>query len=304
MKVALVQMTSLPDIKKNISFMTESILQAKSKSSDLVLFPENCGYMGPGKMMRSNATLEKNHPVLNMAINYAKKYSISILLGSIAVLKTKNRNIKMANRSYFIDDAGNILGKYDKIHMFDAIVSKSESYKESDSYHAGDKIVNVNSNILSAGYFIIWIHINIFYIIIIYFIFNKIIIIYIFIKNFNVNSNIGNFGLSICYDIRFPELYIKLAKRGANIITIPSAFTVDTGRAHWRVLLRSRAIETSSWVLAPAQIGNHYGKRKTWGHSMVIDPWGRVIAEADENDNIIYADIDIALSQKVRSVWS
>ena len=261
MKVALVQMTSLPDIKKNISFMTESILQAKSKSSDLVLFPENCGYMGPGKMMRLNATLEKNHPVLNMAINYAKKYSISILLGSIAVLKTKNRNLKMANRSYFIDDAGNILGKYDKIHMFDAIVSKNESYKESDSYHAGDKIVNVN-------------------------------------------SNIGNFGLSICYDIRFPELYIKLAKRGANIITIPSAFTVDTGRAHWRILLRSRAIETSSWVLAPAQIGNHYGKRKTWGHSMVIDPWGRVIAEADENDNIIYADIDIALSQKVRSVWS
>ena len=108
-------------------------------------------------------------------------------------------------------------------------------------------------------------------------------------------------GLSICYDVRFAYLYRELAKRGAKILTIPAAFTVPTGEAHWETLLRGRAIETGSYVIAPAQTGEHDGGRKTWGHSMIIDPWGRVLADAGEETGIIYADLDMAEVDKARA---
>lgn len=100
-------------------------------------------------------------------------------------------------------------------------------------------------------------------------------------------------GLSVCYDVRFAYLYRKLAKAGATILTVPSAFTKPTGRAHWEVLLRARAIETGSFVIAPAQGGKHEDGRKTWGHSLVIGPWGEVIAELEnEEPGLLYAEID------------
>lgn len=98
-------------------------------------------------------------------------------------------------------------------------------------------------------------------------------------------------GLSICYDIRFPELYRKQADRGADIITIPAAFTRPTGRAHWEILLRARAIENSAYVVAPAQTGKHGEKRETWGHAMIIDPWGNVLSNAGTEPGMAVADI-------------
>lgn len=108
-------------------------------------------------------------------------------------------------------------------------------------------------------------------------------------------------GMTICYDVRFSYLYRALAKQGAQIISIPAAFTVPTGEAHWEVLLRARAIETGSFVIAPAQTGEHEGGRKTWGHSMIIDPWGRVLADGGKDIGIIYADLDIADVAKARN---
>ncbi|KAA5803679.1 carbon-nitrogen hydrolase family protein [Alkalicaulis satelles] len=100
-------------------------------------------------------------------------------------------------------------------------------------------------------------------------------------------------GLSICYDVRFAYLYRRLAKAGATVMTVPSAFTRPTGRAHWEVLLRARAIETGSFILAPAQGGKHEDGRKTWGHSMVIGPWGEIIAQlAHDEPGLLYAEID------------
>ena len=90
---------------------------------------------------------------------------------------------------------------------------------------------------------------------------------------------------------------------GCNIITIPSAFTVNTGKFHWETLLRARAIETSCWILAPAQIGKHYAKRETWGRSMVIDPWGNIIVKAKNKEKIIYAEVDINKSKEIKSIW-
>lgn len=107
-------------------------------------------------------------------------------------------------------------------------------------------------------------------------------------------------GLSICYDLRFPALYRRLAEAKAQVIFVPSAFTQQTGQAHWHVLLRARAIETGCFIVAPAQIGVHENGRETYGHSLIIDPWGRILAEASDDDEVIMAALDMALVEKAR----
>ena len=107
-------------------------------------------------------------------------------------------------------------------------------------------------------------------------------------------------GMSICYDVRFPALYRTLAKAGAEVLTVPAAFTVPTGRAHWHVLLRARAIENGAWVLAAAQGGSHESGRSTYGHSLVITPWGEVAAECGEEPGVIYSRVDPAATRQAR----
>ncbi|MDB9761856.1 carbon-nitrogen hydrolase family protein [Alphaproteobacteria bacterium] len=260
MRAALIQMTSVPDLDLNIKSILNGIRKAKKYKADIVLFPENCAFMGRGAEILATATEESKHPTLLAAKEAALKYSIYVLLGSIAVYPSKKYKNKLVNRSLLINKLGKICGRYDKINMFDVTLSEKESYKESDRYLAGSKVVTVE-------------------------------------------NELGKIGLTICYDIRFPKLYSKLSDKGCNIITVPSAFTKNTGKDHWEILIRSRAIETSSWVLAPAQVGTHYGKRETWGHSMVVDPWGKIIAEAKNNEEIILADIDINKSNIVKKVW-
>jgi deaminated glutathione amidase len=110
----------------------------------------------------------------------------------------------------------------------------------------------------------------------------------------------GVVGLSVCYDLRFPELYRALSARGAQLLTVPSAFTLATGKDHWEVLLRARAIENQAYVLAPAQQGRHVKERQTWGHAMVVDPWGLVIARASEGEGVAMAELDPELLARVR----
>ncbi len=115
------------------------------------------------------------------------------------------------------------------------------------------------------------------------------------------NTALGKIGLTICYDVRFPHLYRSLVHKGATIITVPAAFTVSTGQMHWEILLRARAIENGAYIIAAAQCGEHDGGRKTYGHSMVIDPWGRVLAEAGETPTILYADVDLTEVENSRA---
>ncbi len=112
---------------------------------------------------------------------------------------------------------------------------------------------------------------------------------------------LGKLGLSVCYDVRFPHLYRALAKNGADILAVPAAFTAVTGEAHWHTLLRARAIENGCFVIAPAQCGTHPGNRKTFGHSLVVDPWGKVLADGGTEEGVVLADIDLAQVQKVRA---
>lgn len=112
----------------------------------------------------------------------------------------------------------------------------------------------------------------------------------------------GQLGMTVCYDLRFPHLYRALAQRGATMLAIPSSFQRETGKAHWHVLLRARAIENASFVIAPALCGDHPGKRMTFGHSLVIDPWGEVLADGGEAPGVVYADLDLAQVEKVRGM--
>lgn len=115
------------------------------------------------------------------------------------------------------------------------------------------------------------------------------------------DNRIGNWGLTVCYDLRFPELYRELVKEGAQILSVPSAFTYTTGQDHWRTLLRGRAIENTCYVFAPAQTGLHGKNRKTWGHAMIIDPWGTVIADAGQEPGVTMAEINPEKIKQVRS---
>jgi deaminated glutathione amidase len=114
------------------------------------------------------------------------------------------------------------------------------------------------------------------------------------------DTAVGRLGLSVCYDLRFPELYRQLSSKGATVLTVPAAFTLATGKDHWEVLLRARAIENQSWVIAPAQWGKHPKDRLTYGHAMVVDPWGLVVGRASDGEGLALAAVDHALTERIR----
>jgi len=116
------------------------------------------------------------------------------------------------------------------------------------------------------------------------------------------DTDFGKLGLSICYDVRFPALYNTLALGGATMITVPAAFTVPTGKAHWHVLLRARAVETGAFVVAPGQVGEHAGNRFTYGHSLIVAPWGEVLADGGDQEGFVAADCDFAEVEKARKM--
>ena len=169
-------------------------------------------------------------------------------------------NNKITNRSFLIGPNGKTLYKYDKIHMFDVNLPNGESYKESDTYSPGSKAVLAKVKL----------------------------------------QKIVKIGMTICYDLRFPKLFQDLAINGAEIITVPSAFSKNTGKLHWHTLLRARAIETGCFIIAPAQTGNHSNGRKTYGHSLIISPWGRIIADAKKETNLINAKINLDIIKEAR----
>ena len=191
---------------------------------------------------------EENDASLATFRELARKLSIHLHIGSLAVKATAD---KAANRGFLIDPRGEIVARYDKIHMFDVDLANGESYRESRSYRPGE---------LAVLHDLPW----------------------------------GRLGLTVCYDLRFPALYRALAEAGASFLAIPSAFTKQTGEAHWHVLMRARAIENGCYVFAAAQGGKHENGRETFGHSLVVDPWGRIVAEGGTEPGVVMAEIDPA----------
>jgi predicted amidohydrolase len=184
----------------------------------------------------------------------AAELGIYLHVGSLALSAGDGRAV---NRGFLIGAEGEILARYDKIHMFDVDLAGGESYRESRSYVPGDRAVVAE-------------------------------------------TPFARIGLSICYDLRFPRLYRDLARAGADLLAIPSAFTRQTGEAHWHVLVRARAIENGTWVVAAAQGGRHESGRESYGHSLVVSPWGEVVAEGGTEPGVVLADIDPAAVQEAR----
>ncbi len=254
-RLACVQTSSGNDMERNIEAACALVRRARDDGADLIALPEVVALIEPDReRLVATAPDEADHPALGAFAALARETGAWILAGSITVRAGDGR---VANRSLLLDAAGDIVGRYDKIHMFDVDLPGGESYRESDTYRPGAETCVAATP---------W----------------------------------GGLGMTVCYDLRFPALYRALAKAGADLLAVPSAFTRQTGRAHWSVLLRARAIETGAYVFAPAQCGDHGGGRQTYGHSMIVDPWGAVVAEAGEDVGVTIADIDPAKIAEAR----
>ena len=257
MKAAAIQMRSGVETSANIAASSELVRAAAGDGASFIATPEMTHLLqrDPKALRRDVRTMDEDRGVKAFS-ELAAELSIHLLIGSLAVLRGDG---KIANRSLLFSPGGKLSAQYDKIHLFEAALSKSESYREADSYAAGDTPVTAQTGDFSLG-------------------------------------------LSICYDLRFPALYGTYAKAEVDMITAPAAFTVSTGKAHWETLLRSRAIETGAYVIAPAQGGLHADGRKTWGRSTIIAPWGEVAAKLDHNEpGYICAEIDPAKVAQARA---
>jgi predicted amidohydrolase len=255
-RAGLLQMRSGRKVDANIAAAAKLAREAKAAGADYIQTPEMTNLMEQKtKALFSILVEEERDPSLAAFRELARELKTHFHVGSLAVKASPE---KAANRSFVIDPTGEIIARYDKIHMFDVELGAGESYRESNNYRPGESAVLVD---------LPW----------------------------------GRMGLTICYDLRFPSLYRALAEAGADFLAIPAAFTKITGEAHWHILTRARAIETGSYVLAAAQGGMHENGRETYGHSIVIDPWGNIIAEGSAEPGVIMAEIDPALVASARS---
>lgn len=266
MRAALLQLSSSDDPEANLAVTLSMMDAAIADGAKFILTPEvtNCV---SGSRTHQNAVLhpEESDPTLAGLRARAAKAGVWLLIGSLA-LKTDDPDGRFANRSFLIGPDGEIVARYDKIHMFDVDVTPEETYRESDGFRPGDRAVLAD-------------------------------------------MPLGKLGMTVCYDVRFPHLHRRLAQAGATVLTVPAAFSHVTGAAHWEVLLRARAIETGCFVLAPAQTGIHAATtgrtRQTHGHSMVVAPWGEVLADGGVEPGIVMVDLDPdAVAQARRRVPS
>ena len=248
-KAAMIQMRSGLQPGANIDAAVRYIGDAKSAGADYVLTPEMTNILAANREQLFTVAVEEEADAsLATLREVARKLGIYVHIGSLAIRISPDR---AANRSFLIDPKGDILARYDKIHMFDVDLAGGESYRELRNYRPGELAVLAD---------LPW----------------------------------GRLGLTVCYDLRFPALYRALAEAGATMLAIPSAFTKQTGEAHWHVLIRSRAIENGCFVFAAAQGGRHENGRDTFGHSLIVDPWGRIIAEGGTEPGVIVAEINPA----------
>ncbi|MBD2579103.1 carbon-nitrogen hydrolase family protein [Oscillatoria sp. FACHB-1406] len=252
---AAVQMTSTPDLQKNLTEAEELIDLAVRQGAELVCLPENFPFLGKeeDKMTQAEDIAIASEKFLT---TMARRFQISILGGGFPVPVEGG---KVYNTALLVDANGTELARYQKVHLFDVNLPDGITYCESSTVMAGQKLPPIYAS-----------------------------------------ETLGNLGLSVCYDVRFPELYRDLSRRGADVLFVPAAFTAFTGKDHWQVLLQARAIENTCYVIAPAQTGNHYAMRYTHGHAMIIDPWGAVLSDAGDKPGIAIAEINPARLKQVR----
>lgn len=261
MKVALLQTCASDDPSDNRAQLDQMVREAAARGADFVATPEVSNIISTDRAHQARVLREEQADETLAALRAAAAETrVTLLIGSLA-LKPADGDGRFVNRSFLVAPDGAIVARYDKIHMFDVAISETETYRESAGYRPGGQAVVAD-------------------------------------------TVFGRIGMTVCYDVRFPALYRALAKAGARILTVPAAFSPVSGAAHWEVLLRARAIESGAFVVAPAQTGNHpvrHGKpRATYGHSMIVGPWGEVIVDAGTEPGVHIAEIDLAAVDEAR----
>ncbi len=256
-KIAAIQMCSSENLDENLQTAHRLIGEAAELGAKLIALPE----MFPLITDKSDLRLQARESfgqgkIQDFLAHTAQQYGVWLVGGTVPILNQQGDKVRAACLVY--NELGVCVARYDKIHLFDVVLSATESYRESDSIEAGENSVVVE-------------------------------------------TPFGRLGLAVCYDVRFPELFNELFKKGAEIIVLPSAFTVKTGEAHWHLLTRARAVDTFCYLLAPAQSGVHASGRKTYGHSVIINPWGSIIAECTaEKSDFICAEVNLDELYRVR----
>ncbi len=261
LRVALVQMCSGRDIAANVREATRMIREATAGGAQYVQTPEVTTQMERDRAKQMVETLPEEG---NPSIAHFQTVARELKIWlHIGSMAVAVGGGQLANRAILIGPTGAVAARYDKIYMFDVTLPNGESYRESKVFRPGTEAVMADLQFPD-----------------------------------DVRAKLG---LTICYDLRFPQLYRTLAQAGAELLAIPSAFTKPTGQAHWQTLMRARAIETGCYVLAAAQTGKHENGRETYGHSIVVSPWGEIVAEAGTAPGVLFADIDLAKVTEARA---
>ena len=257
--VAAIQMASAPQVDANLMETGRLISIAKEQGAGLIVLPENFPIMGYEENDKVKIREKYNDgPIQNFISDQAKKHKVWIVGGTIPLECDDPNKIIAACILYNAD--GEVVARYDKIHLFDVDLDNDESYKESETIASGTQPQVVD-------------------------------------------TPFGKLGLTVCYDLRFPELFRIMVDQGAEIIALPSAFTATTGKAHWECLVRARAIENLSYVIAANQGGYHLSGRSTFGDSMIVDPWGNVLNRLSRGAGVVVANIDIDFLNHTRRTF-
>ena len=263
MKVAAIQLNSTADFGANLATADRLTRAAAADGAQLIVLPEKWTAMGSDVQLRAAA-----QPLDGQAVTWARETAselgVDLVAGSF--LERIPGEEKLANTCVHVSASGGVRAVYRKLHMFDVQID-GRSYRESDIELPGEEIVLSQT---SAGV--------------------------------GAADAAGvELGLAVCYDLRFPEITRILAVRGARIIALPSAFTLPTTREHWEVLVRARAIENQAFMIAANQVGAHPGGMRSGGRSMIVDPWGVVLAQAPDGEHQIVAELDLERQSEIRA---
>lgn len=255
--VAAIQMASGPSVSSNLYEAQRLIAMAADAGAKLVVLPENFALMGMDEEAKLEIKEKAGEGRLQQFLaDAAKKYAVWIVGGTIPIATDNAHKIRAAAMIY--NDQGNLVGRYDKTHLFDVNIPESgDHYIESETIEAGDSVTVVD-------------------------------------------TPFGRLGVAICYDLRFPEVFRSMVQHGVDIFALPAAFTAITGRAHWEVLVRARAIENLSYVVAAGQGGYHINGRESHGDSMIVDPWGNVLDRLLSGSGFVIGKVNLKFLRDTR----
>ncbi|MCA9640414.1 MAG: carbon-nitrogen hydrolase family protein [Myxococcales bacterium] len=275
MRVAALQLNSNADVSANLDVVEELVARAVAESAALVMLPENFAFLGPEAqkleiaepLIGSSEYEPLAHPIQTRMVELARRHQVHLLLGGFPerapAAEAEQETPDSESSPPFNTSA--LLGPDGRLAAY---------YRKLHLFDIDlpDGTSLRESRATQAG--------------------DRVV----------VTEVLGlRLGLSVCYDLRFPELYRRQVEQGANVISVPAAFTAQTGSAHWHVLLRARAIENQCWVVAPAQWGKHPEGRASYGHALIIDPWGQIVAEASDGVGVVLADLDLDQLARVRA---